>query len=259
MDVNTIEKGTIAENKIIKNMLAAALIVLLIAHIPLAAQEWTVTDSVTEGNMIVTTLSDSAKHTSRVIAAHDLTPSEIEIISACLDAIWAIPGLEGAASSVSIDNSGRIRLIVYPESLTYLGTQFLPHLPGGLGFYYSTALFYDITLKVNESVAKVRGAYISPDDFLDSLSLALLTPDRFSYDDELLHRIDRLEAALMAVLKARPVAAAIDPPLVIAIIALYNENSAIQPKAAVKILKDRGIKATEKDVKAVLQVMIGVY
>jgi hypothetical protein len=223
------------------------------------AQDWEVKNTAPEQNMILTDIEGTDNHTAQVIASHELNASEVSLISTCLNAIWAIPGLTGTHASVRVSDDGVLRIIAYPESMKYLESEIAPNLPGGLGFYYNTTLFYDITLKVEKYITKITGLYVTPEDLLKRIALARLMPDRFLYDDEILNRVGNLEKAMMALLKVKPVTKKIDPELVIAIISLYNENPSILAKDAVIRLKAAGMTASVKDVNAVLQVMVGKF
>ncbi|GMO40154.1 MAG: hypothetical protein Ta2F_16270 [Termitinemataceae bacterium] len=244
-----------------KYRLAIMLFYLAMAFpcISLYAQVWEISDTVSEKNMVITNLLGDNERTAHVISPQELDETEILLISSNLNTIWGIPGLTGKKSNISVSNDGQLRIVIYPESLNYLETDYTPNLPGGIGFYYNTALFYDVTLKVREYIAKVNGIYISPQDFLKRIALAKMMPDRFLYGDRILARVDRLEKIVLALCAKYPVAKQIDPSLIVAAVSLYNSNPDILPKDAVKQLTASGIKTNLREVKAIFQVMIGIF
>jgi hypothetical protein len=227
----------------------------VLCGLPAAAQSWTIDERTAEGDEMLTILSGGGR-IARVISGAPLEAAEVERIGGSLNAVWAIPGLEGREAAVRVEGEG-FRLVVYPVSFVYNHEDFLPRLPVGLAFYYRTALFYDVTLKVDNYMPRVTGAYISPEGFLKALSAAVFMPEMYMYDEALLRRIERLETALMAVIKKSAPRAAVAPELITAVINLYNENPGITPAQAVRALRSRGIRATANEVRAVFMVLLG--
>jgi hypothetical protein len=224
---------------------------------PLSAQ-WTAGAASVEKNETVTALAGPHGRAARVVSQSALTPADAAIIGGCLDAIWAIPGLQGRDALVRADDSG-FRIVVTPASFSYGGRDFVPLLPSGLAFYYQSSLFYDVTLKVDSYMPKVTGAYISPEGFLDRLDAAVKMPDLFMEDrGSLQTRVERLEAALMAVIAKSPPKIGIDRELVTAIMNARHESPDITPAETVSLLKEQGLRATVKQVSAVFFVYFGV-
>lgn len=223
--------------------------------IPLHAQ-WTARSTSQSGGDTITELSGTSGRTARVISASSLTGAETALIGNCLDAVWALPGIQGQEASVRMENNG-FRFAVYPTSLSYKEQDFAPLLPSGLGFYYRSSLFYDVTLKVDNLMPKVSGAYVSPEGFLEHLESAVQAPALFMYDGSMAQRMERIEGALMALIAKSPPKTAVAPATVNAVINARNENPAITPAQTVAVLQKQGIKTTVKEVTAVFIVFFG--
>ena len=69
--------------------------------IPLHAQ-WTARSTSQSGGDTITELSGTSGRTARVISASSLTGAETALIGNCLDAVWALPGIQGREASVRI-------------------------------------------------------------------------------------------------------------------------------------------------------------
>jgi hypothetical protein len=200
--------------------------------------------------------SPEGKH-CRVLSEGPLTPAETAAVTAALDTVWAIPGLEGTEASVRMEGAN-FRLVVLPTAFSYRGEDFLPRLPSGLSFYYRTSLFYDITMKVDGSMPKVTGAYIESEGLLKNIAAAVLMPSLFMYDDAILERVERLEAAVMATVQKGNPKAGLSSDLVTAVMSERNARPGATYGEIVAALKARGVKATVKDVKAICWVYFGM-
>lgn len=198
--------------------------------------------------------------TAVVVLNNSVSENIVEKIQNCLDVAWSIPGIKGTKASVNVESDTKFRFIIYPTELIYDDIDFAKNLPSGMAFYYNSALFYDIILKIDDLVPRVNGAYISPEDLLSQLKSAIVSPDLFMYDEYVLQRIDRLENAVMALSKkgifAKP--SKVSPELVNAIRSLYNENPDLTSKQVVSILKEQGYKVSSSDVAAVKLVYLGL-
>ncbi len=206
-----------------------------------------------------TLLRDQTGKTCEIFSDIDITEGALERIKNILNTIWSIPGLKGSESRVSIEPGNYFHFIVYPDSLMYKGVEFKGFLPTGLSFRYDSTLFYDLTLKIDDYLPRVSGAYISPDDFLEQLYSVYLMPELYLHGDILLRRIERLEKALMAISKdglfSKP--AGVSDEIVLAVIALNKQNPNVTVSEALATLKEQGIEATKKDVEAVFMVYLG--
>ncbi len=210
-------------------------------------------------NETVTELSGSGGRKARVVAAAPLSPDDTVLVGNCLDAVWALPGLEAESASVRMDDTG-FRFVVYPLRFVFSDTDFVPFIPSGLAFYYKDTLFYDIMMKVGDFMPRVAGAYVSPDGLLNNLYAATIMPNAYLGDASVSDRLARLEAAVMAVSKkglfSKP--SAVSSAVVQEILLLYNENPSVTPKEALAALKEKGIKASKADVEAVFIVLLGI-
>lgn len=229
---------------------------LFVVSFMLFAESWTLQ----EQDGFLSTLVSKDKKTTNVISETSLNNTLIEKIGNCLDTIWAIPGLKGKEASVKVDSDGVFRLVVYPTDFTYKEINLKDFLPSGIGFLYNSALFYDVTLKVNDFMPKTAGAYISPDDFLEELRTATIMPDMYMADTYMFKRIERLETAVMALSKKSlfTKATKVNEEVVIAVRSLYNENPSITQKEVVTKLKEKGMQVTTNDVNAVFMVYLGI-
>ncbi|MDR2794035.1 MAG: hypothetical protein LBB61_10315 [Treponema sp.] len=220
------------------------------------ADEWSLLNETQGKDQIVTVLSGPGGRTASVISAAALGRSDIAAIGSSLNTVWAIPGLKGTDASARLDSDG-FRLVAYPTSFIAGGRDLMPFLPSGLSFYFRTSLFYDISLKVNDFIPKVTGAYVSPEGLIRHVSAAILIPEMYLYDQSLMERIERLENALMAALKKAGPTSGVSSEIVRAVANICNENPGITPEAALKELKTRKFKTSIKEVRAVYFVLFG--
>jgi hypothetical protein len=244
----------------ITGAVACAVALLFVCGGVCFAQNWTAGAAAGDKNDksgIVTPMTGPNGRSARVVSDSPLTGEDAALIGRCLDAIWAIPGLQGTEASVRAEEHS-FRFVVYPASFTYSGGDFASMLPSGLSFYYRTSLFYDVTLKVGGYSPKVTGAYISPDGFIKNLEAAAAMPELYMYDESVLQRLDRLEAALVAVLAKSVPKSGVARETMLAIAGARNANPAITPEETVSALKDQGIKTTVKEVSAVFIVLFGM-
>lgn len=195
-----------------------------------------------------------------VLIENGVSEAVVEKITNSLDVVWSIPGIQGTKASVNVESDTKFRFIIYPTELIYEDINLAENLPSGMAFYYDSALFYDVNLKVDNLVPRVTGAYISPDDLLIQLKTATSAPDLYMYDEYVLERLDRLENAVMALSKKGLFAKPSEVPVetVLAIRSIYNDNPDLTPKQILNILKEQGIKASASDVAAVRLVYLGI-
>lgn len=245
------------KNILVKN--ARKCIALLAAVITcsfLMAETWT--SAISEDGIM--TLSRADGKTVIVADGTSVSDASISKLTTCLDTAWAIPGLTGTRASAAFADNGSFRFVLYPESLSYEGKDFVQFLPSGLAFRFDTALFYEVTVKVDELIPRVQGAYIAPDAFLSQLSEAVRSPEMFLSDAYVFERLERLEAAVMALSKKGVFAKAalVDPELVLVIKSIYNENPGMTQKEMAAELKHRGYAASSADIAAVYMVYMGL-
>jgi len=233
-----------------------AIIVLTLFTFFVFANEWTI--SQVSENLYEGTREDG-KNVS-IFTHSELSSELLDKIKNCLNVAWNIPGIEGSKTSVNVEENSTFRFIVYPTALNYENLDLSKYLPVGISFYYDTALFYDVTLKVENLVPKITGAYISPKDLLSELKNVTISPDLYMSDDYILERIARLENAVMALSKKSVFSkiAEVDPALVFAIRSLYNENPNLTSKQILSILKEQGFTVSASDVSAVRLVFLGI-
>lgn len=219
------------------------------------AQEWSV--SGTQGSR--STLTGPEGKTAAVYSEIPLTEDIIQKVGGALTAVWALPGIEGSSSTVMVEEPSIFRFVIYPDKLMYNNNDFKSFFPSGMAFYYNTALFYDITMKVGDLMPKVAGAYVSPDDLLSEIKSASIMPDMYMYDTYFLKRLERLEKALMAVSKKNIFGqtSEVSEDIVLAVRSMYNENPKITKKEVADKLKQKNIKATAADINAVFMVYLG--
>ncbi len=219
------------------------------------AQNWSI--SGTQGAK--TSLESSNGKKASVFSEITLSDEILGKVGNALNTAWAIPGLEGANSTVMIEDASVFRFVIYPDKLIYNKSDFKAFFPSGMAFYYNTALFYDITMKVGDLMPKVAGAYVSPDDFLAEIKSASIMPDMYMYDTYFLKRLERLERALMAVSKKNVFGktSEVNEDIVLAVRSMYNENPDITKKEVADTLKQKNIKATAADINAVFMVYLG--
>lgn len=228
--------------------------VLLISSL-LAAETWSSAVSDTS-----VTLTREDGKTVIVQNGAGVAESDLSKLTACLDTVWAIPGLSGTKASAAFADSGTFRFVVYPDALSVEGKDLTQYLPSGLAFRFDTALFYDVTVKVDELIPRIQGAYIAPDAFLSQLSSAIREPELFLSDAYVFERLERLEAAVMALSKKGifSKAALVDPDIVFVIKSIYNENPGMPQKEMASELKRRGYEASSADISAVYMVYLGL-
>ncbi len=208
-----------------------------------------------------TTLKDETGKVVELFSNTRVTAEEITRIGTALNTIWAIPGLTGTRGRVNIEPGDYYHFILYPDSFIYNGIEFKDYMPSGLSFRYDSALFYDITLKVDDFLPRSSGAYVSPDDFLEQLYSVYILPELYLQGDVLLRRIERLESALMAISKKGlfSKSSEVKDEIVIAVVLLHNENPNITIKEATDALKEQGLDASKKDVEAVFMIYLGEF
>lgn len=243
-------------NTLVKNARKAVVLLAAVIMCPLLmAESWT---SATSGEGILTLSRADGKTVT--VAGASATDTAISKLTACLDTAWAIPGLKGSRASAAFADNGSFRFVLYPEALSYEGKDFVQYLPSGLAFRFDTALFYDVTVKVDELIPRVQGAYIAPDAFLSQLSEAVRFPEQFLSDSYVFDRLERLEAAVMALSKKGVFAkaAVVEPELVLIIKSIYNENPGMTQKEMAAELKQRGYAASSADIAAVYMVYLGL-
>ncbi len=188
-----------------------------------------------------------------------LTDEIIGKVGNALNTAWAIPGFEGSTSTVKIESDSVFRFVLYPDKFSINKSDFKSFFPSGMAFYYNSALFYDLTMKVGDLMPKVAGAYVSPDDLLSEIQSASIMPDMYMYDTYFIKRLERLEKALMAVSKKNIFGQTteVSEDIVLAVRSMYNENPKITKKEVADKLKQKNIKATAADINAVFMVYLG--
>lgn len=219
------------------------------------AQDWSLLDS--QGAR--STLNGPDNKKAAVYSDIPLSNDIITKIGNTLNTVWALPGLSGTSATVMVEDDTVFRFVIYPDELLYKMNDFKEFLPSGMAFYYNTALFYDITMKVGDLMPKVAGAYVSPDDLLSEMKSASIMPDMYMYDTYFLKRLERLEKALMAVSKKNIFGqtSEVSEDIVLAIRSMYNENPKITKKEVADKLRQKNIKATATDINAVFMVYLG--
>ncbi len=217
---------------------------------------WTLSDS--ENKKIFT---DETGKTCEITSNENLNAEALSVIETSLNTVWSLPGLEGTKSQVYVEENNYFHFIFFPDSLVHNGVELKKAMPAGLSFRYDTALFYDVTLKVDEYLPRVTGAYISPTDFLDQLFAAYTMPEYFLDGEMLLKRLERLEETLMALSKksmfSKP--SLVSDEVTLAVVSLHNQNPNITIDEAYKNIEKQGIKVTKKDVEAVFMVYLGIF
>ena len=195
-----------------------------------------------------------------IVMEDNSSEAVLEKITNCIDAVWSIPNIEGTKASVNVESDSNFRFIIYPSKLMFEGVDYAANFPSGMAFYYNYSLFYDITLKVQDLMPRITGAYISPEDLLAQIKSATQSPDLFMYDEYVLQRLDRLENAVMALSKKGIFAKAskVNSEIVLAVRSLYNENPDLTQKQILSILKEQGMKVSASDVAAVRLVYLGL-
>ena len=195
-----------------------------------------------------------------IVMEENSSEAVLDKITNCIDTVWSIPNIEGTKASVNVESDSNFRFIIYPSKLIYEDVDYAKNLPSGMAFYYNYSLFYDVSLKVEDLMPRITGAYISPEDLLAQIKSATQSPDLFMYDEYVLQRLDRLENAVMALSKKGIFAKAtnVDPEIVLAVRSLYNENPDLTQKQILSILKEQGMKVSASDVAAVRLVYLGI-
>jgi len=181
---------------------------------------------------------------------------DLEIIFRTLESMVNMPGLKIKSISVIYETPLNFRFAVFPESFVYNGEDLAEHIPAGLAFYFRNSLFYDITIKAGALVPKVRGLFVSGEGLCRHIALAIESPERYMYDETLLARVRRLENSVMALIKKSAPKENISRELVFAVLNTYNENNALTPAECAALLKAKGFKTNEKEVRAVYMVFI---
>lgn len=242
------------KNNILRKITAFTVCFLLCSF--LFAESWS-SSSQPDGSV---TLSRADGKTVTIQNGTGVSEANLSKLTSCLDTVWALPGLKGSRASAAFSETGTFRFAIIPESLSYEGKDLAQYLPSGLAFRFDTALFYDVTVKVNELIPRVQGAYIAPDAFLSELSAAIRSPELYLSDSYVFDRLERLEAAVMALSKKGifSKAALVDPELVLVIKSIYNENPGMTQKDMASELKQRGYTASSADIGAVYMVYLGL-
>lgn len=216
------------------------------------ANTWTFQDS--------GTVTDTTGKECIIFSDITISSEMQELISNTLDVLWAIPGLSGTKSSVMVDSDNYFFFTIYPESLVYQEIELNDFLPSGLSFRYEYSLFYDATLKVDDYLPRITGAYVSPTGLLDQLYEVTIMPELYVHGDVLLERIARLESAVMALSKksvfSQPKSVSDD--IVLEVVAAYKKNPNITVSEVVSQLKEDGMAVAKKDVEAVFMVYLGI-
>ncbi|MDR0644117.1 MAG: hypothetical protein LBG05_04260 [Treponema sp.] len=238
-------------------------ICLLLVCVGLNAQErvWERRNERKDDAGTVTELVSSDARVCRVISTNSLGDSDARVISNSLNAVWAIPGLRGTESSARMDekSDGGFRLVVYPVSFMNGGEELSGYFPSGMTFYFRTSLFYDISMKVDDLMPKVTGAFVSPEGLIKHISAAILMPEMYMFDQSLLGRIDRLEKALIAALAKSAPKVGVSPETTLAVLNEYNANPNQNSEAVFTALKKKGLKTNIKEVRAVLWTHFGIF
>jgi hypothetical protein len=232
-------------------------LVILLASAAVYAQQWSI--STADDGAI--TLSGPGGKTATVASVVPFDQTIAAKVGKALETAWALPGLSGTRASAAVETASRFRIVLFPDRFMINGKDYLSYLPAGVAFYYDTVLFYDITLKVDNLLPKVYGAYVSPDDVLQQIQTAVVLPERYMYDAYLLDRIERLERGLMAVSKkslfsSKP--SPVDPEVVSVILGMYNADPSITKDAVTAEFKNRGMKVSSADINAVFMVYLGI-
>lgn len=103
-----------------------------------------------------------------------------------------------------------MQCVAYPSSISFKNEDLLPFIPGGLVFSYEEgAQRYDFRLIKNNTIIKMRGAYIEEELLLGRISEALNDPKSFMKKrdpdfllakiEELENKIDRAESNILQV------------------------------------------------------------
>lgn len=205
-------------------------------------------------------LTDSTGKECQIFSDMTISSEMQDLISNTLTAIWAIPGLTGTKSSVMVDSDDYCFFTIYPESFMYKDVDLNQYMPSGLSFRYEKSLFYDVTLKVNEYLPRITGAYVSPTGLLDQLYEVSIMPELYVHGDVLLQRIARLESAVMAIANKGVFSgpSAISTETVLAVVTAYTQNPDITISEIVTVLKEQGLKASKKEVEAIFMVYLGI-
>ena len=205
-------------------------------------------------------LTDKTGKECEIFSEITISEEVLEIISNSLTSIWAIPGLEGTKSSVTVSSDNYLFFTIYPKSLQYKETDLNQYLPSGLTFKYENSLFYDVTLKVNEYLPRITGAYVSPKGLLEQLYEGSIMPELYLHGDVLLERIARLENAVMALAKKGVFskASSVNNEIVLEVVSAYNQNPDITISETLSLLSDKGISASKKDIEAIFMVYLGI-
>lgn len=229
---------------------------LMISTLFVFATDW----EISEQNSNITTIINSQGKKALIISTQILLDENLQKIYNVLDTIWAISELQGTQASIKIESNARFHLVIYPTELTVNSVSLLPYIPSGLSFYYDNSLFYDVSLKVNDMMPKVKGAYIDSTDFLEQLLLATKMPEWFMSDTHLQNRIALLEKTLIAILNknwsGKPVPVADE--IIKKIIGYYGENPLITEEETLQKLKSEGYQTNLKEIKAVFIVYFGI-
>lgn len=223
---------------------------------------WRVSVAATAANPNRVEIATFAGRTASVtVPGGFLSDERLTAIGRALDATWNIPGLTVKQTSVYVETDRKFRFVIFPSSLIYEENELKDFLPSGITFVYDTSLIYDVVLKVNNVKPRVKGTFVSAEDFALLVYRATIFPDLYLYDNDLANRVERLEKAVLSLAPrgfyARPYS--ISPEVIQFVKNMYNENNNITKKEVIAALKEQKIKYASSDVDAIFAVLFGVY
>ena len=136
----------------------------------------------------------------------------VEISAERLEALKAIDGMLQSWQGLSIasiratNDAQQLKVIVVPSSLIYQGKELKAGVPGGLAFWYDTAIEYDFRVLSGAYAVRITGLFTSTANLLDSIALAYTDPVKWLLESdpeyavkritELTTRVDGLEGSL---------------------------------------------------------------
>lgn len=229
-----------------------------------------------------------------VDAPGELRSADAEVLLAMLDRIGTWQSLSPAALSFTVE-TGHVRLHVLPSRFSEGGKDFLPFTPGGLSFTGSPgSIDYDFRLKADAFFIRFQGILTSERLVLERLNAAISDPAQFIRDNdpayaafriaELQKRVDQAEASIregaaqaasalaaqaaasdrLALASAAALARGafgapkpISAKLRDAVLRIRSEKPAATSVEIGAAMKEQGIAATDRQIKALLLVYFG--
>jgi len=229
---------------------------------------------------------------------HDLEMTTWERLLVFLDQLENWDSLDYSQAHLQSDEQG-IHIVIIPEVFSNKGRDLLPYVPSGIGFKLGRDQEYDLRLKIDDYVLRLRGYLETEQRLLERLAYIIADPVQYIRESdpayaayrvgELQQELDTLKKQLAdfetvlssiqgradksdsrsELLAMASIAAlskglfsgpkALEKPILERIIAIKKADSSLDAKQIRDILKKEELSASDKQIQAVLAVYFGQY